>query len=110
MKKKLTLANKSFLHFLSSCDKEQRKAIMQTTTDDQLKLLVEIVLNILRGVIPTSTKTRNLLRSSKNNIRKVVEDSISKTLRRKRLAIISSEIPVILHSFLKYESRTDIGD
>jgi hypothetical protein len=52
--RKLTLANKSFLHFLSSCDKEQRKAILKTTTDDQLKLLVEIVLNLLRVVIPTS--------------------------------------------------------
>ena len=108
--KKLTLVNKSFLHFLSSCDKEQRKAVLKTTTDDQLKLLVEIVLNLLRGVIPTSTRTRNLLRSSKNNIRKVTEESISKTLRRTRLIKINSEIPVILHSFLKYESRTDIGD
>ena len=108
--KKLTSANNSFLHFLSSCHKEQRKAILQTTTDDQLKLLVEIVLNILRGVIPTSTRTRNLLRSNKSNIRKVVDDSISKTLRRKRLIKISSEIPVILLSFLilvtkrKYEN------
>jgi hypothetical protein len=107
--KKLTLANKSFLHFLS-CDKEQRKAILKTTTDDQLKLLVEIVLNLLQGVIPTSNRTKNLLRSNKNNIGKVVEDSTSKTLRRKRLAKISSEIPVILQSFLKYESRTDIGE
>jgi len=95
---------------LSSCDKEQRKAILQTITDEQLRLLAEIVLNLLRGVIPTSTRTKNLLQSSKNNIRKVVEDSISKTLRRKRLAKISSEIPVILQSLLKYESRTDIGD
>jgi hypothetical protein len=55
----------SFYIFLSSCDKEQRKTILQTTTDDQLKLLVEIVLNILRGVIPTSTRTRNLFRSNK---------------------------------------------
>ena len=108
--KKLTLANKSFLHFLSSCDKEQRKAILKTTTDDQLKLLVEIILNLLRGVIPTSYRTKNLLRSNKNNIRKVVEDSTSKTLRRKRLAKISSEIPVILQSFLKYKSRIDIGE
>lgn len=108
--KKLTLANKSFLHFFSFCDKEQRKALLKTTTDDQLKLLVEIILNILQGVIPISTRTKKLLRSNKSSIRKVAEDSTSKALKRKRLAKISSEIPIILHSFLKYESRTDIGD
>jgi hypothetical protein len=64
--KKLTLANASFLYFLSSCDKELRKAILKKTTDDQLKLLVEIVLYLLRGVIPTSSRIKNLLRSKKN--------------------------------------------
>lgn len=107
--KKLTLVDKSFLHFLSLCDKEQRKVVLQTTTEDQLKILVEIVLNLLRGVIPPSTRTKNLPRSNKNGVRKVVEDSISKTLRRKRLIQISLELPVILQSFLKYESRADIG-
>jgi hypothetical protein len=68
--KKLTLANASFLYFLSSCDKELRKAILKKTTDDQLKLLVEIVLYLLRGVIPTSSRIKNLLRSKK--IKKIV--------------------------------------
>jgi hypothetical protein len=62
----MTLANASFLFFLSSCDKELRKAILKKTTDDQLKLLVEIVLYLLLGVIPTSSRTKKLLRSNKN--------------------------------------------
>ena len=105
--KKLTTQNRLFLRFVASCSEEQRKVIIQTTTENQLQLLVEIIFNLIRGVIPIQANTKKLLQQNKVNVRKVVELAVSQNLRRKRLAKINNEIPVIIQAYLKYESRTD---
>lgn len=105
MRKKIDQNIKLFLKFLSISDKIQRQSLLRTITDNQLQLLVEIIFNLIKGVLPVSTKTKRLLYLNKDNIRKVVEESIKKSVRKKRLIKINSDLPVIVQSFLKYESR-----
>lgn len=105
MKTKLTTINRLFLNFLVDIDNNQRNAILKTLTNEQLQILVEIIYNLLKGSLPISKKYKDLLYPNKQAIRKVVDESISKHLRRKRLLKISNDLPIILRNFLKYESR-----
>lgn len=107
--KNLTLKNKLYLKFLAFCDREQRKAIIRTSHDDQLKLLVEIIYNLLKGVISLSRNKTQLLTLDKNNIRKVVADSVSMNLRRKRLLKIVNNIPIIIQLYFKYEPGINLS-
>lgn len=107
--KKRSQQNILFLKFLSSCEGEQRKSIIQTTTENQLRLLVEIIHNLVQGIIPIQTRNKQLLQLNKENIRKVVEVSVSIKLRRKRLININRDIPIIIQAFFKYESRIGLG-
>lgn len=109
MKKKLTRANGLVLKFLTVCDKNQRNIILRTLTDQQLQILVEIIYNLVKGGFHISKKYRDALSLKKTNIRSVIEESISKRLRRKRLLKISEVIPIILQAFFKYESGASIS-
>lgn len=107
MKKRLAKNNKLFLRFISTTDKDQRRAILRTLTDIQLQLLVEIIFNLIKGNLPLSVRNKQLLSQNKDNIRKIVTESISKQLRKKRLIKISEDIPIIVETFLRHESRVN---
>lgn len=90
-------------------EKNQRDALIHTLTDQQLQILVEIIYNLIKGGIHISNKYKDVLSVNKNNVRKVVEESISKRLRKKRLLKISGDLPIILQAFFKYESGTGVS-
>ena len=92
-----------------TCEKNQREALIRTLTDQQLQILLEIIYNLIKGGIYISNKYKDMLATNKDNIRKVVEESISKRLRRKRLLKISGDLPIILQVFFKHESRTSFS-
>ena len=54
--------NAPLLHLLSGCHAKQRKAILETLTDEQLKTLCEVVLNILKGTVDLPPKQKQKLR------------------------------------------------
>lgn len=69
------------LHLLSSAGPQQRKAILKTASNDQIKSLCEICHNLLRGNIPTAKV--NKLVSYKRVIRQLADKKIPISRKRK---------------------------
>lgn len=103
--RKVTLQDKCFLLFINSCGSEQRKAVLQVTNEHQLKLLVEIIFNLLKGIIPLPKHSKRQLSVNRPKIRRVIEESLQQRVRKIRLLKISNILPLIIQSYLKYESR-----
>ena len=73
-----------FLRLLRSAEKNQQKALLKSATDEQVKALSEIILNLLAGFLPISTKTKRSLSKYKDKLRGVVDRSVSVlTLKRR---------------------------
>lgn len=66
-------ANKerSFLELLQHAENTQKKALLKTASDEQVRILSEIVYNILGGVIEISAKSKQDLLPHKNKLRKL---------------------------------------
>lgn len=76
--------HKHFLQLLRSTEKNQQKAILKTASEEQLKTLSEIILNLLAGNIPINFKTKRSLKKYKDNLRGVTEKKVAiSTLRRR---------------------------
>lgn len=91
------------------CENKQRSALIKLLADEELGVIVEIIYNLIKGVIPISKKYKVTLSTNKSNIRKVVEQSITKHLRRKRLLKISGDLPIILRAFFKHEQGAGVS-
>ena len=100
----LSERNRCFLNFISSTAISQLKSILKTLTQHQLQLLVEIIFNIIQGVIPISGSVKKRLAKHSKAIRNVVVKGLTLKQRRTRLESISVIIPVMIKSFFQYES------
>lgn len=94
---------KSFIKFLHSTTSLQRKAIMKSLTNDQLKLLIEIVYNVAMNVIPILEEDKRLLSKHKLSIRRTLEEGISKKQRQQRLLTIHKILPIFIRNYLKWQ-------
>lgn len=96
--------NIHLLHILSSASPSQRKAILKTASDDQIKSLCEICQNFLLGNIPNVCVKK--LKSHKNLIRKLANKNVSIPKKRK---IFSNQtggfLPLILKGVLSLLSE-----
>lgn len=90
----------SFLEFLAIAPPHQQKMLLKSSTDEQLKLLIEIIYNIAMDNIPISDEDKRQLSKYKLGIRKVLAHEISRTQRRQRLIAVSSVFSI----FIKYYS------
>jgi len=87
------------LHILSKASPQQRKAILNTTSTDQLKSICEICTNLLRGNIP-GVKVQKLA-PYKKVIRKLADKKRGLSSKRKILTqqtggFLSMIIPTVL--------------
>jgi len=92
---KLKESSRSFLKLLTNTTAEQSVQIIKSSNNRQLQLLVEIVYNCLKSVIPLSERIKRKLSIFANIIRAVVANNITP---QKILAII----PTLIVSFFKY--------
>ena len=74
MSKRLS-KHKSFLKLLLTTDKSQARALMETINKEQVEVLVEIFINLLKLDVPTNTKS--LLKKRKRLISKLVNKRIN---------------------------------
>lgn len=95
-------SSRSFLKLLANTTPEQSAQIIKSTDHRQLQLLVEIVFNCLKSVIPLSERVKRNLSTFAKFIRAVVVNNITPQLRRKRLLKIIVIIPTLISSFFKY--------
>lgn len=89
------------LHILSKASPQQRKAILSTTSADQLKSICEICENFLRGNIP-GVKVQKLA-PYKKVIRKLANNKIGLSSKRKLLKQQTGGgfLPMIIPTVLK---------
>ena len=97
-----------FQLLMSTTSKMQRKHLLDTITNDQLKALVQIVINFLQRVIPIATGPKTKLRRQRHLIRRIGDRSIS--LKDKKIllcrqggtiALFLKSLEPALKSFLK---------
>ena len=75
--------NAAFLRLLSSCHCKQRKALLETLTEEQLKTVCEVILNILKGTVDLSPKQKKTLRRKKRLLYQLASKSVpSKTKKQ----------------------------
>lgn len=68
--------NTALLHLLSACHPKQRKAVLQTLTEQQLRSLCEVVLNVLKGTVELSHKEKQKLRKNKRVLYQLASKSV----------------------------------
>ena len=102
---KISKGDKHFLYFLSLTSNRQRNVLLKCVSLDQLKLLVSIIYNTLRGNLTISARDKMTLLKYKTRIRNVVRKGITRQNRRARLISIANVLPIFIHSFLKQWQR-----
>lgn len=92
------------LHVLANANPQQRKAILKTANEDQMKSLCEICANLLSGNIPISNGKK--LHSYKRVIRQLADKKISIAKKRKIFnnQTGSGFLPLIIPAVLKLVS------
>ena len=96
----------SYLQLLSKSHAKQRKAILQSATPEQIKILSEIVLNLLEGNIPLTPKQKRVLQPHEKAFLRVSgRKSSSLQLRRIWLRIANSSLLILLQTILPYLVR-----
>ena len=86
------------LDVLHAADPKLRKAIIANCNQETLKSIIECPLNDLRGNIPLSAFSKRNLRTHKNSLRKVADNSISLSAKRKVISPSPAAACYITHS------------
>ena len=87
-----------FQLLMNTTSKTQRKHLLDTITNDQLKALVEIVVNFLQLVIPISPGPKKALKRHRNLLRRVGDPTISPRDKKVLLCRQGATIAVFLKS------------
>ena len=94
--------NAALLHMLSNCHPKQRKALLQTLSEEQLRTLCEVILNILRGTVELTPSQKKSLGKRKRALYQLASKSVpSKTKKKILVQQGGSFLPAILISALQ---------
>jgi hypothetical protein len=74
----------------------QRKALLDTITNEQLKVLIEVTVNLLRGVLPISAAQKSKLKKYKKLIRLIGDQTVSLKTKKDALCRQGHAIAVLL--------------
>ena len=89
--------NAALLHLLSDCHPKQRKALLQTLSEEQLRTLCEVILNILKGTVELTPSQKNSLGKRKRLLYQLASKSVpSKTKKKILVQQGGSLLPAIL--------------
>ena len=96
--------HRPFLELLQSAEKNQQQALLKTATNEQIRILSEIVLNILIGNIPLTQKTKNNFSRYKDKLRELSDQTLpSETLKKKwnkfSVEILETVIKIVFKFF-----------
>ena len=96
-----TLVKKHWCYFqllMSTTSKLQRRQLVDTITNDQLRALIQIVVNLLQNIIPLTPSKKTHLKKHRKVIRQIGESSISLKKKKELLCKQSSAIALLLKS------------
>lgn len=91
----------AFIRLLYDCPPRQRKSLIQYITDDQLRALSQIALNVLRGNVPITDSYKKKLKRYKDVIRSLASRQISKARKRKALLKFHAVVPLLIKPALQ---------
>lgn len=81
-----------------------KAAIIKEAPDEVIHKLIEIIYNVLKGVVPLSTHQKKILKRSKNTLRQLVKPKLSKKRRRVLLQKeVKTSLPVVLKQAQKVQ-------
>lgn len=87
-----------YLHLLMTSTSSQKKALLDTITNEQLKALTEVTHNLLQGRIPITESQKRNLRKHKTFLRILGNSKIPYSKKREALcqkgAVITSVLKV----------------
>ena len=94
--------NAALLHLLSDCHPKQRKALLQTLSEEQLRTLCEVILNILKGTVELTPSQKKSLGKRKRVLYQLASKSVpSKTKKAILVQQGGSLLPAILKQALQ---------
>jgi len=94
---------KAFLEYLLAASNMQVKSLLQNLTTDQLKLLVEIIYNVAKDIIPLSDSDKSKLWKYKRVIRGVLLRGLTRRQRQRRLVKIKDLLPIFIRGYLQWQ-------
>lgn len=71
-----------YLKLLTSTHVKQRRQLINTISDEQLSVLSEAILNVLKGVCPLSNVNKNKLSKNKTILRKLVDPKLIRIFKK----------------------------
>ena len=75
----------ALLRHISTAKPNRVKAIIKTADKDEINVLCECALNVLKGVVSLNTQQRQRLRKHKNRLRTLVDKKSSVTKKKQLL-------------------------
>ena len=88
----LLTSQRSFLELFVQAGLGQRKALLQSVSETQLKAISEIVHNVLKGNVPVTSEQQKTLKKYRTLLYTVGDKKI--TLSQKRRVIITGANPI----------------
>jgi cobalamin biosynthesis protein CobT len=80
-----------------NCATAQKRAILKNITIQQKKIIQEIAVNILKGIIPLPKRTFETLTYHKNSVRKLAGKQISRDTLSKNYFVVNELVKLALH-------------
>ena len=82
----------------------QKQFILKTLTKNQVQCIVEIVFNVMNGVIDITENDKKILKKRKRIIREVIRTHATLIERKRHILQIKKILPLFLKAYLKYVS------
>lgn len=94
-----------FLAFLLNANSKQRQCLIRSITTQQLKVLIEVVFNVLRGYGTLNEKDITELQKHRGKFYQLVRKQVS---RRERIRLIDKHFDIILKLLRGIKSRLSV--
>lgn len=89
----------SYLQLLmNTSSKQQRKVLLDTITNDQLRALTQVVVNLLGSILPITPSQKQKLKKHKNIIRRIGDTKLGSKKKKELLCRQSALIAQLLKS------------
>lgn len=94
-----------FIKLLYSAEKKQRKVLLQTITDNQLRILCEITLNIYQGNLEVSACYIKRLTAHRKTIEVLIDRKVSRKRKRELIIRKQSLIPLLIEPYISLQLK-----
>lgn len=92
------------IEFLIKSTPHQRMQLVKTLKKEELKLIIEIIFDVVNGVCPISETSKKVLLPYKGFIRQVIADGLRANPRRSILIKLRTIILVFLQAYVQFVS------